>query len=232
MCGRYSIAKSADIITQRFSNTSIDSRFRKTWNSIPGNLLPVILSNKTSKIQCLRWGFVPPWIKESNTSLLHRSINARLETINKKPFFQESFSRRPCLVIADAYYEWKLQDGIKIPYRISFKSSSIFSMAGIWSKSNINNKTIHSFAIITTKSHKSLSNIHHRMPIVLSKQLEKEWINQDISPIERINWLEKLDFENLMVEKYTISQSINSPKNDYPEIIYPHKYSDAMNLFK
>jgi putative SOS response-associated peptidase YedK len=53
----------------------------------------------------VRWGLVPYWAKD--LSIGNKLINARSETVQSKPAFQQSFARRRCLIPATGFYEWK-----------------------------------------------------------------------------------------------------------------------------
>jgi putative SOS response-associated peptidase YedK len=43
-------------------------------------------------------------------------------------------------------------------------------------------KSAGTFAIITTEPNELMQTIHNRMPIILSKSIESEWLNPDIEP--------------------------------------------------
>jgi putative SOS response-associated peptidase YedK len=53
-------------------------------------------------------------------------------------------------------------------------------MAGIYEFSqDINGKTTYTFTILTTKPLDSIKHIHDRMPLILDKQNENLWINEN-----------------------------------------------------
>lgn len=50
-------------------------------------------------------------------------------------------------------------------------------MAGIWNEwTDSNNNIINTFSIITTRANNKMSKIHHRMPVILTQEREKEWL--------------------------------------------------------
>ena len=68
-------------------------------------LLPVILNDRPDQIVLARWGFVPEWAEHSKRPLRPQN-NARVEGIDEKPMFRDSYRTRHCLVLADGFFEW------------------------------------------------------------------------------------------------------------------------------
>jgi putative SOS response-associated peptidase YedK len=62
----------------------------------------------------MRWGLIPSWAKDIFGSAT--MINARWETAATKPAFREPMKFRRCLVLADAFYEWKRSGTAKQPF--------------------------------------------------------------------------------------------------------------------
>ena len=56
---------------------------------------------------------VPSWAKD--IAIGTRMINARSDSVAKKPVFRGAFAKRRCLVPADGFYEWRKGDGPKAP---------------------------------------------------------------------------------------------------------------------
>ena len=53
---------------------------------------------------------------DKKSNILQNIINSRLETINSKLLFKDSYLKRKCIILANGYYEWQNKNGIKIPY--------------------------------------------------------------------------------------------------------------------
>lgn len=90
-------------------------------------------------------------------------------------------------------------------------------MAGIWDTwKDGEGRPINSFSIITTTPNSLMKNIHHRMPVILRKEDEKKWLEKTDQ-----NELLKLlkPFEDKLMDAYPISELVNSPINNSPEII-------------
>ena len=134
MCGRFSLTVTTEIIKTHFQLDHLDAKefnHNPRYNIAPSQSIPVILNDSNNKrIICLmRWGLIPHWAKEQSG---YKMINARLETIEQKPAFRESFFQRRCLIPADGFYEWKKQNGSKQPMRILLPDEDVFAFAGIW----------------------------------------------------------------------------------------------------
>ena len=107
------------------------------------------------------WGFEVDW----DTKPL---INARSETLTEKKSYQPHLETR-CIVPATGYFEWRKEDGKKLKNRIRPSDQPLFSMAGL-----IKNNT---FTIITCQTSPEIAYIHNRMPVVLTPEGEKSWLD-------------------------------------------------------
>jgi putative SOS response-associated peptidase YedK len=116
-------------------------------------------------------------------------INARAETLDKKPSFQEAFKKRRCLIVTDGFYEWKREGGKKIPLYYYLKSGRPFALAGLYETwMSPDKKEIRTCAIITTGANELIAPVHDRMPVILTGENEKSWLqgNQaDIPELKR-----------------------------------------------
>lgn len=213
MCGRYTVSVLPEIIEQYFG-LEVPEGFSQRYNSAPSQLLPVITNKDPDLIQLFKWGLIPSWSKDS--SIGHKMINARSETIMEKPSFKTPFKTKRCLVIADSYYEWKNTSEGKQPYRIKLSNQEVFAFAGIWEIWN-HEETIKSFSIITTQAVKELSDLHERMPVILPKENMKAWINDSLKQEEALALINDCIKDNF--EYYQVSKKVNSPNNDFYELI-------------
>jgi len=180
MCGRYSFAPELKIVNEHYDITIKDGDLEKNYNCAPSQNLPVISNDDMGQLSRFKWGLIPFWAKDK--SIGYKMINARGETLTEKPAFRNAFKSRRCLVIADAFYEWKKTAGSKekIPFRIFLSEQKVFSMAGIWETwKNPEGETIRSFSIVTISPNELMAEIHDRMPVILSKEDEKLWLESN-----------------------------------------------------
>ena len=111
-------------------------------------------------------------------------INARAETVDKKPSFRDAFKKRRCLIIADGFYEWKKEGKSKAPLYYYFKSGRPFGFAGLYETwTSPDRKQINTCTIITTDANELIKPIHDRMPVILSHDQEKIWLDSDMADV-------------------------------------------------
>jgi len=215
MCGRFQLSVKGKHINERFNVEVYDDLYRPSFNCAPSQNVAVISNMEAKKLSFFRWGLIPFWAKDEKFG--NKLINSKAETINEKPSFKNSFRQKRCLVICNGFYEWKKENNKKTPYRIFLKNNELFSMAGIWDTwKDGEDRPINSFSIITTTPNSLMKNIHHRMPVILRKEDEKKWLEKTDQ-----NELLKLlkPFEDKLMDTYPISELVNSPTNNSPEII-------------
>lgn len=221
MCGRFTLTAGPEEISNRFNvELTFLQNYEKTYNIAPSqHVFAIINDGKMNRGGYLRWGLIPPWAKDEKISF--KLINARAETVAKKPSFKNAFQKQRCLIIADSFYEWKDIGGKKQPMRIMRKDGQLFAMAGLWEKwRSPSGNAIYTCTIITTKANLLLKDIHERMPVILNKEDEQIWLNPNISDIHLLQSLLKPYDENEMIF-YPVSSFVNSTKNNSAECIAP-----------
>jgi putative SOS response-associated peptidase YedK len=224
MCGRYTILYKEKVISEAFQ-VQLDLPFTSYYNATPSTLknkiaLPVISSENKEVISLYTWGLVPFFSKEATTK--YSTINARLETILTSPAYKIPIRKQRCLVLANCYFEWTVgSDGKKQPHVIFHKDSKCFAMAGIWDvwSDPIDSKHHYSFSIITSAAYPYLSSLHSRMPLIIKPDHYNKWLSPNL-PISQV--LDILaDNYNDRMNAYPVSNGVNIPGNQSPDIINP-----------
>ena len=151
-----------------------------------------------------------------------RPINARAETIHQKPMFRDAFRYQRCLVLCDGYYEWKkLSKGQKQPYHLGRPDKSPFVMAGLWShNAHLATGGLETFCIITTSASGEAATIHHRMPVILPRAVQTQWLDPSVSKTKQIQELLMTSDTDLSV--YPVSTFVNSPANNSVSCTVPY----------
>lgn len=223
MCGRYgfNIKDSREIIN-RFDliNTADElEKLKPRYNIAPGQINPVIAyTAKGNKLGRFVWGLIPRWAKDDLFKF--KTINARVEGIENKAVYRKPFKSQHCLIPANFFYEWSNETNPKTPYVIKMKDDSIFTFAGLYDKwqDKESGKTIYSYTIITTTPNKLIERIHNRMPVIFTKENEKEWLNPDITePDHMLSLLQTFPEDKL--EAYPVSKAVNKPTIDDESLI-------------
>jgi putative SOS response-associated peptidase YedK len=146
-------------------------------------------------------------------------INVRAETLRDRRTFRSDLAERRCLVPADGFYEWKtLPNGKKVPFRIVRKDGQPFAFAGIWEE-NKNGMPENRFAIITTEANDLMEHIHARMPVILEKDHETLWLDQNVEIREILSMLRPAPSQDL--KAYRVSSMVNRGTVDAPKIVAP-----------
>ncbi len=173
MCGRFAVTLPSDAMAQLFAaRPANDLPDVPNFNICPTNSVHVVTSEEGDRaLQSFRWGFLPHWYKTPSDGPL--LINARSETIAKKPAFKTAARARRCLIPATGFYEWtKDPDGNRLPWYISPQEGEVLAFAGVWQSWDKDDAPIKTCAIVTTSANTTMSAIHHRMPVILS---DKDW---------------------------------------------------------
>lgn len=101
--------------------------------------------------------------------------------MEEKPAFKSSFRRRRCLIPASGFYEWKKEGKYKQPMLITLPGGEVFAFAGIWDQwASPGGASVYSCSIITTDAAPGITDIHNRMPVMLTEEREYEmWLSLD-----------------------------------------------------
>ena len=215
MCGRFTLT-----LTKQQLESYLKSRYDildhasfklPKYNISPSNeVISILHDGRKHRVGELKWGFRPTYQRLDKPIEI---INAKGETLFEKPIFKESALKRRCVILADSFYEWSEDKSDKFPYRF-MTDQKVFPMAAIWQTiKTTGGKKLHTVAIITTNSNELMKDIHHRMPVILSKKDEAIWLNNQIKDIKTLeNILKPYDSKKMYFERVSIL--VNNPKND------------------
>jgi putative SOS response-associated peptidase YedK len=217
MCGRFVIKTPPDLIRQTFGYAE-QPNFPARFNVAPTQPIPVVrLVNGERSFGLVRWGLIPPWVKDPRTfSLL---INARAESVLDKPAFRNAMRRRRCLIPADGFYEWKQDGARKRPYYA--RARGPIGFAGLWETwMGPNGEEMETACIVTTAANRSLRHLHDRMPAVIPPEAFDLWLDCAKVDGETAAALLVPGVEDLF-EAYEISTAVNRTANDSAALIEP-----------
>ena len=215
MCGRFINLNNVDKLNKIFEiNKPNNIKYRISYNIAPSQLSLIITNFKLLNIEKAMWGFN---FFDKQRNIEKQIINSRLETIKEKMLFKESFEKRKCIIPANGYYEWTLEDNNKIPYFIHIPEKEPIYFAGIWKYLNIKKNTFKIFSIITKPANSLLREIHHRMPAILSFNESKEFLENNNS-----NYLSEIHSSiDEYFEFFKVSKFVNNPINNSYECVKP-----------
>jgi len=204
-------------IAQAFGVDRIASEMGPSYNVAPSQQIVVVKKNGGKVLMDCRWGFLPSWIKDEKIGF--KMINARAETVAKKPAFKDAFKTQRCLVVADGFYEWKKSAKGKVPFYIRLKSGNPFGFAGLYNLwHSPEGEDICTCTIITTDSNALIAPLHDRMPAIIPEEGRDLWLDPDVQDPDRLTDLLR-PFDSEQLEVYEVSARVNSPKYDAPDAI-------------
>jgi putative SOS response-associated peptidase YedK len=241
MCFTVNVNLIREELENRYGATLIDpDKYRPSYYyqaySFPE--LPALCSGYPGKLKLLRWGLISSWTRSINDAdeIRLKTFNARSESIDSKPSFSSSFKTRRCIIPLKGFFEWQHAGNEKVPWYIYRADNDIMSVAGLYDEWVENNtgKTYLTFSIITTDANFLMSEIHNskkRMPAILDKSTESQWLSLSIEPSEAKKLLKPLSED--VLKAHTISPLVNSRTADRntPEVIKPYNYNQQALLF-
>lgn len=216
MCGRFTLTIDINRVAKAF-NVAPTIQTTPRYNVAPTQEVVTVMRNGAAHLDLLRWGLIPSWAKEE--SIGSKMINARAETLAEKPSFKRLLRSRRCLIVADGFYEWKQEQGGKVPMYITMKDHEPFAFAGLWDTwKNPEGEQIRTCTIITTNPNDVVLPIHNRMPAILTPEAREEWLDPDLHDDNVLLHLLSSYSSDAMMAR-PVSRLVNNPKYDSPELI-------------
>jgi putative SOS response-associated peptidase YedK len=241
MCFTIEIHLSRKAIENRFSvDTSAlyDFDFNYFYRAYTNPFIPVIEGARPGEAELMQWGLIPSWAGDLRKAeqLRKGTYNARAETLHEKPSFREPLRKGRCLVLAHGFFEWQHVQETRIPWYIRLSDGSPFAFAGLcdtWTDPGTG-EVLRTCTIVTTQANPLMEKIHNtkkRMPVILPREKEQEWIDAKTSPAEARQLLLPLNQE--LMHAYTIAPLISDRGADPqdPEIIAFFEYPAPGSLF-
>jgi len=220
MCGRYVIEGTTEL-SERFQLRVIPEGLFPTWNAAPSQRLPVILGQEDGGrvAQLMHWGLLPRWKREGQPSIA--PINARGETLTEKPMFRGLVKRHRCIVPINGFYEWQTIDGKKQPFYITAKDGEMWGLAGLWDAvPDGEGGTISCFTVVTTNANATLRPLHERMPVILNRKDEEEWVSLAVEDPHQVSRL-LVPSPDAEISLWPVSTAVNNVRNNGRELIAP-----------
>jgi putative SOS response-associated peptidase YedK len=191
MCGRFTDQYTWREIYELLQYGKLPDRFKQPQSNFPPSYS--IAPTQTSFVARLvdgeaeliemRWGLLPHWAKKPGDGA--KMINARSETVAEKPAYRSAFKSRPCLVIADGYYERQvLSPKEKQPYHSTTKEGEQSVFAGLWEPPSLTDQP--TFTLLTCAPNELCAKIHDCMPVMLQAKDFVVWLS---TPEERTKLL-------------------------------------------
>jgi putative SOS response-associated peptidase YedK len=221
MCGR---ARLPDDVSEIKQDLRIEwdrlGDYQPRWNAPPTTPMPVVtFADGKRCLETMRWGLIPSWAKDMK--LGHPTFNARADAVDKTPMFRGAWrAGRRCLVIADAYYEWRARD--KQPFAIALGNRGPMTFAGLWDtwRRPDDGALTKSFTIITTEANELIAPVHHRMPVILSPEAWPAWLGETAATPQALKAL-LVPYPSAQMTYWPVDRKVGNVKNDSPDLLEP-----------
>lgn len=232
MCGRFVSASPAGTIASAFGATVSDLSLPPRYNVAPSAAVWAVRelvggpngdeqAESQRRLSVLRWGLVPSWADD--VTMGARMINARVETVAEKPSFRRAAARRRCLVPVDGFFEWRREDGKRLPWYFTSPDESLLAFAGLWERWNPSGhrgEPLETCTILTTAAVGDIASVHHRMPVVLDASVWDRWLDPQ--------WTDGCGAAELVVSLppptlvgWRVGTQVNNARNDGVGLIAP-----------
>ncbi|MGQ0840098.1 SOS response-associated peptidase [Actinokineospora sp.] len=234
MCGRYAATKDPATLAAEFDAVDLtEDAPRADYNVAPTKSVVAIVqrhprdaegdvdeSTTERSLRVMKWGLVPAWAKDA--SIGSRMINARSESAAEKPAFKTSLARRRCILPADGWYEWRRDGKVKQPFYTTPQDGSSLAMAGLWSawhdKADSAAPVLITCSVLTTDAIGPLSEIHHRMPLLLGPDAWSRWLDPDSQDVAELLAPPSAELVAAL-ELRPVTTAVNSVRNNGPELL-------------
>jgi putative SOS response-associated peptidase YedK len=194
MCGRaYETYTDEELYFRYLSKRPITllPQLSPVYNLCPTQNSPVLrLVAGERQFDQMHWQLIPAYEPKFKTKL--STINVRSETVFTSTLYRDLVIRQRCIVPLSGFFEWKTDGERKRPFRIHLCDELIMSVAGIWDTWGPG--TSHersSFSILTTAANQFMTKIHERMPVILGRSDEDDWLDPEVHEQEKLQRLFK-----------------------------------------
>ena len=183
MCGRFSLQTPVPDLAELFeADPSRLGEWSPRYNMAPTDEVIALRRRAEGReLVPLRWGLIPNWAEDPGS--LPLMINARSESLETRRAFRDLILDRRCAVLADGFYEWRTEGGVKQPYFVRRRDGTPMALAGLWDIWRGPDGPVGSCTIVTTDANDLLEPLHDRMPVILEGEGAQMWLDLDISEL-------------------------------------------------
>lgn len=219
MCGRYTLYSHEDDLAALFEVKPLPLNER--YNIAPTQEVPVVTERPggAREMTFMRWGLIPHWVKDP-TDFKSTLFNARSESAAEKPSFRDAMKTSRCLIPADGFYEWRTEGGAKQPYYITREDGKPLAFAGLYSAWTKGSQPLMSCTILTTDSHGPMTELHHRVPVILEQHEWERWMDPGQVDPRAVEDLLHAPADDVLAW-HPVGKQVGNARIDVPELVQP-----------
>lgn len=224
MCAEYTVGPQSELETliQGLNILIKIIRDEPLGRIFPRGSAPILLKNEEQQYEIVpaEFSLIPAWWnperadkKTKNNRPVFATHNARLESIDEKPTFKDSFQKRHCIVPIKAFFESSVFGERFAGNRIQLKHSGPLLAAGCHSTwlDKSTGELVTSFTIITHIPSRQIFECgHDRMPVFLSPRAATDWIDSSgqLKPQEAKSFLLEQNLRNKLEFEVSIDREL------------------------
>lgn len=219
MCGRVNVSDNEGV------RLLLESMGMDTWpasdprfNIAPTQSLDVVKQDDDGPaLTSMSWGVSMTLKGKKGQPITKRVPNARDDKVWSSYLWRYLIPEQRVLIPVNGFYEWKRENKKLVQaYYITPSSSTAMFLAGIY-KVPKNDTGKPEVTIITTGANDAMSQVHNRMPVILSSQNEAmAWI-QEADKDSLIELMQSASNDALVFTP--VSDYVNKSSNEGPECI-------------
>jgi putative SOS response-associated peptidase YedK len=108
--------------------------------------------------------------------------------------------------------------GEERPIHFRLADGGLFAFAGLWTcRTDDAGELVESCTIITTRPNELVAPVHDRMPVILPREFEADWLDPEVSKEHALSVLEPYAAEAMVA--VAASPLVNSVRNDGPGLL-------------
>lgn len=221
MCGRMNISDHEGV--QWLLDTlgiSMAPTQKPRYNIAPTQSLDVVMvEDDEPVIQTMSWGISMKTKGKKGQPITRRIPNSRDDKVWTSYLWRYLIPEQRVLIPVNGFYEWKRENKkLVAAYHITPAEAPSMFFAGIYRRSKEENEPAE-VSIVTTSANKAMSDVHDRMPVILSSQnAAMSWIQE--SDRETIDELMQPANESAL-EFTQVSDYVNKSTNEGDKCIAP-----------
>lgn len=224
MCGGFALGEPTEVLHDVFSIDLVGENLPvPSWNIRPTNQVPIVVDVPDSdgtiqrRLESARWSLIPSWVKGEPPKF--STFNARSEEAASKASWRDAVKSKRCLVPASGYYEWTLEEGIKVPHYIHDDKLMAFAGLYSWWRGQPEDPWMLTATILTMPTVPELASIHDRNPVPLPTAYWDTWLNP--STVGDQNFIDEAVSAAIPVASGLREYRVNPVRGNGPELISP-----------
>lgn len=217
MCGRFTLSmQDRYLILQQLglpADAILESEYRVRYNVAPRQSHWIVRTlAEDREILPARWGLVNVWADDDKAAF--KQINARSETVDKRPAYRSAFRSRRCVIPADGFFEWTGPRKDRKPLWFHRPDGGLILFAGLYEEWYPEpDRPELTFTIMTTSANATVEPVHDRMPVIVPDAVVDDWLFARERDMDRLKSMLVPAPDDLLTAT-PVSTRVNSVKND------------------